>query len=170
MMRRSESAHRSKRAGMLKTRTSSAGAEAGLAMRWPLLPSLRPLWPLLLLLGLLLRSAHSFTHHTTPVQSRGVQTHPSRLVRQSVPGWSPSAPSRLRQTSMLAVGASSSTYSSTYSSGYSSKGGDGFTAVMVVPTGVGASIGGYAGDALPAARLLAEVTARPVPLPPLPPQ
>ncbi|KAJ1438520.1 hypothetical protein B484DRAFT_324040 [Ochromonadaceae sp. CCMP2298] len=28
---------------------------------------------------------------------------------------------------------------------------------MVVPTGVGASIGGYAGDALPAARLLAEV-------------
>ena len=29
---------------------------------------------------------------------------------------------------------------------------------MVVPTGVGASIGGYAGDALPAARLLAEVS------------
>ena len=31
---------------------------------------------------------------------------------------------------------------------------------MVVPTGVGASIGGYAGDALPAARLLAAVSGR----------
>jgi len=32
-----------------------------------------------------------------------------------------------------------------------------YTAVMVVPTGVGASIGGYAGDALPSAKLLASV-------------
>eukprot|EP00741_Cyanophora_paradoxa_P024035 tig00021721_g23210.t1 len=32
-----------------------------------------------------------------------------------------------------------------------------YTAVMIVPTGIGASIGGYAGDALPAARALAEV-------------
>ena len=29
---------------------------------------------------------------------------------------------------------------------------------MIVPTGVGASIGGYAGDALPSARLLASVS------------
>ena len=35
--------------------------------------------------------------------------------------------------------------------------GPGYTAVMIVPTGIGASIGGYAGDALPAARLLASV-------------
>jgi hypothetical protein len=34
---------------------------------------------------------------------------------------------------------------------------DKFNAVMVVPTGIGATIGGYAGDALPAARLLASV-------------
>ena len=32
-----------------------------------------------------------------------------------------------------------------------------YNAVMIVPTGIGASIGGYAGDALPAARLLSEV-------------
>ena len=32
-----------------------------------------------------------------------------------------------------------------------------YTAVMIVPTGIGASIGGYAGDALPAARVLASV-------------
>jgi len=30
-----------------------------------------------------------------------------------------------------------------------------FTAVMIVPTGIGAEIGGHAGDAAPAARLLA---------------
>lgn len=31
--------------------------------------------------------------------------------------------------------------------------GDGsYTAVLVVPTGIGAAIGGYAGDALPVAR------------------
>ena len=35
-----------------------------------------------------------------------------------------------------------------------------YTAVMIVPTGVGASIGGYAGDALPAARLLSTVADR----------
>jgi Protein of unknown function (DUF3326) len=29
---------------------------------------------------------------------------------------------------------------------------DPYTAVMIVPTGIGASIGGYAGDALPSAR------------------
>ena len=33
----------------------------------------------------------------------------------------------------------------------------GYTAVLVVPTGVGAAIGGYAGDALPVARGLASV-------------
>ena len=33
----------------------------------------------------------------------------------------------------------------------------GYTAAMVVPTGIGASIGGYAGDAMPAARALAAV-------------
>ena len=38
-------------------------------------------------------------------------------------------------------------------------GGD-YTAVMIVPTGIGASIGGYAGDALPAARLLSCVVDR----------
>lgn len=32
-----------------------------------------------------------------------------------------------------------------------------YTAIMIVPTGIGASIGGYAGDALPAARLLSSV-------------
>lgn len=32
-----------------------------------------------------------------------------------------------------------------------------FVAVMIVPTGIGANIGGYAGDALPAARLLSAV-------------
>lgn len=33
-----------------------------------------------------------------------------------------------------------------------------YTTVLIVPTGIGASIGGYAGDALPAARLLSSVT------------
>eukprot|EP01035_Chromulina_nebulosa_P054725 gene54725-74987_t len=33
-----------------------------------------------------------------------------------------------------------------------------YVAVMIVPTGVAASIGGYAGDALPSARLLSHVT------------
>lgn len=32
-----------------------------------------------------------------------------------------------------------------------------YTSVMIVPTGVGAAIGGYAGDALPVARALASV-------------
>ncbi|KAI0561635.1 hypothetical protein FGB62_76g096 [Gracilaria domingensis] len=32
------------------------------------------------------------------------------------------------------------------------------TTILIVPTGIGAAIGGYAGDALPAARLLSEVT------------
>lgn len=32
-----------------------------------------------------------------------------------------------------------------------------FTVVLIVPTGIGASIGGYAGDALPVARAIAEV-------------
>ena len=31
---------------------------------------------------------------------------------------------------------------------------NGYTSVMIVPTGIGASIGGFAGDALPSARLL----------------
>lgn len=35
-----------------------------------------------------------------------------------------------------------------------------YTAVMIVPTGIGASIGGYGGDALPACRLLAAVCDR----------
>jgi hypothetical protein len=35
-----------------------------------------------------------------------------------------------------------------------------YTAVMVVPTGVGAAIGGYAGDALPTARVVASVVDR----------
>jgi hypothetical protein len=35
-----------------------------------------------------------------------------------------------------------------------------YTAVMIVPTGIGASIGGFAGDALPAARLLSSVADR----------
>lgn len=34
----------------------------------------------------------------------------------------------------------------------------GYTTVLVVPTGIGASVGGYAGDALPSARLLSTVT------------
>jgi hypothetical protein len=33
----------------------------------------------------------------------------------------------------------------------------GYTAVMVVPTGIGAAIGGFAGDALPAARAMSSV-------------
>ena len=44
----------------------------------------------------------------------------------------------------------SSTSSSTPLSGY--------TSLMIVPTGIGASIGGYAGDALPSCRLLSAVT------------
>ena len=32
-----------------------------------------------------------------------------------------------------------------------------YTAVMIVPTGIGAKIGGYAGDALPSAKLLSSV-------------
>jgi hypothetical protein len=32
-----------------------------------------------------------------------------------------------------------------------------YTAVAIVPTGIGAAVGGYAGDSLPAARLLASV-------------
>jgi len=32
-----------------------------------------------------------------------------------------------------------------------------YTAVLIVPTGIGASIGGYAGDALPVARVMAQV-------------
>ena len=32
-----------------------------------------------------------------------------------------------------------------------------YTAILIVPTGVGAAIGGYAGDALPVARVMAEV-------------
>ncbi len=35
-----------------------------------------------------------------------------------------------------------------------------FTVVLIVPTGIGASIGGYAGDALPVARAMAEVCDR----------
>lgn len=34
----------------------------------------------------------------------------------------------------------------------------GYTSVMIVPTGIGAAIGGYAGDALPSCRLLSAVT------------
>lgn len=32
-----------------------------------------------------------------------------------------------------------------------------YTSVMIVPTGIGAAIGGYAGDALPVARALSSV-------------
>ena len=35
-----------------------------------------------------------------------------------------------------------------------------YTAILIVPTGVGAEIGGYAGDAIPVARLLAQVCDR----------
>lgn len=35
---------------------------------------------------------------------------------------------------------------------------NGYTTVLIVPTGIGASVGGYAGDALPSARLLASVS------------
>ena len=34
------------------------------------------------------------------------------------------------------------------------------TTVLIIPTGIGAAIGGYAGDALPVARMLAQVTDR----------
>ncbi|MEW6498624.1 MAG: DUF3326 domain-containing protein, partial [Cyanobacteriota bacterium] len=33
-----------------------------------------------------------------------------------------------------------------------------YTVVLIVPTGVGASIGGYAGDALPVARAIAQIS------------
>lgn len=35
-----------------------------------------------------------------------------------------------------------------------------YTVVLIVPTGVGAAIGGYAGDALPVARMMAQVCDR----------
>ncbi len=35
-----------------------------------------------------------------------------------------------------------------------------FTTVLIVPTGIGAAIGGYAGDALPVARIMAQVSDR----------
>ena len=35
--------------------------------------------------------------------------------------------------------------------------GHGYTTILVVPTGIGAAIGGYAGDALPTARAMASV-------------
>ncbi|WP_414755699.1 DUF3326 domain-containing protein [Anabaena sp. CCY 9910] len=35
-----------------------------------------------------------------------------------------------------------------------------YTAILIVPTGIGAAIGGYAGDALPVARLIAQVCDR----------
>jgi hypothetical protein len=35
-----------------------------------------------------------------------------------------------------------------------------YTAVLIIPTGIGAAIGGYAGDALPVARILAQVCDR----------
>eukprot|EP01039_Chlorochromonas_danica_P000500 gene500-539_t len=38
------------------------------------------------------------------------------------------------------------------------RGAAGYATVMIVPTGIGASIGGFAGDALPAAKLLATVS------------
>ena len=46
-----------------------------------------------------------------------------------------------------------STFLHLHPSGSSGRSDD-YTAVMIVPTGIGASIGGYAGDALPDARLL----------------
>ena len=52
-----------------------------------------------------------------------------------------------------------STFLLQHSNGGSSSSSD-YTAVMIVPTGIGASIGGYAGDALPAARLLSCVVDR----------
>ncbi|CAM9274116.1 unnamed protein product, partial [Chrysoparadoxa australica] len=41
--------------------------------------------------------------------------------------------------------------------GQSSCSGEGYTVVLVVPTGIGSAIGGYAGDALPVARAMSEV-------------
>ncbi|CCQ55258.1 hypothetical protein CWATWH0005_1728 [Crocosphaera watsonii WH 0005] len=35
-----------------------------------------------------------------------------------------------------------------------------YTAVLIVPTGIGAAIGGYAGDALPVAKAMAKVCHR----------
>ena len=32
-----------------------------------------------------------------------------------------------------------------------------YTAILIIPTGIRAAIGGYAGDALPVAKLLAQV-------------
>ncbi|KAG8378602.1 hypothetical protein BUALT_Bualt07G0002600 [Buddleja alternifolia] len=58
---------------------------------------------------------------------------------------------RLRQKppTRLAVSCSSSLFQNKFKRAY--------TSVMIVPTGVGAAIGGYAGDALPVARALASV-------------
>jgi Protein of unknown function (DUF3326) len=44
-----------------------------------------------------------------------------------------------------------------HSSSLSQRDDPGYTAIMIVPTGIGASIGGYAGDALPAAKLLSTI-------------
>ncbi|KAK4394940.1 putative lipoprotein [Sesamum angolense] len=65
-----------------------------------------------------------------------------------------SAGRRLRRlpekpASRLAISCSSSLLSNKFKRAY--------TSVMIVPTGVGAAIGGYAGDALPVARTLASV-------------
>ncbi|KAL0318699.1 UNVERIFIED_CONTAM: putative lipoprotein [Sesamum angustifolium] len=65
-----------------------------------------------------------------------------------------SAGRRLRRlpekpASRLAISCSSSLLSNKFKRAY--------TSVMIVPTGVGAAIGGYAGDALPVARALASV-------------
>ena len=57
------------------------------------------------------------------------------------------SPIAVSLTSLLAETA---TFSSTPTSGY--------TSLMIVPTGIGATIGGYAGDALPSCRLLSTVT------------
>jgi hypothetical protein len=35
-----------------------------------------------------------------------------------------------------------------------------YTVVLIVPTGIGAAIGGYAGDALPVARAISQVCGR----------
>ncbi len=35
-----------------------------------------------------------------------------------------------------------------------------YTAILIVPTGIGASIGGYAGDALPVAKAISQVCDR----------
>lgn len=58
------------------------------------------------------------------------------------------APARSRVRAGAAVDAAGSTRTS---------GKSAYTAVLLVPTGIGASVGGYAGDALPVARALASV-------------